>query len=82
MRLLLLLSALLAVLSGAGASARAPQAQSIAVATRVAAAPVVRAHAPMLLSAPRYAARVTPVEPMRTAVVLPAPKLWAERRRE
>lgn len=82
MKLLLLLSALLAALSGAGASAREPQAQAVAVAARVVAASIQRAHLHVLPAAPRYPAPAVLVDAEEAAVSLPAPRLWAERRRE
>lgn len=82
MKLLLLLSALLAALSGAGASARAPQAQPITVAARVVAAPAARAHIHVPPVARRYAAAIARAEPAEAAILLPALRLWAERRRE
>ena len=82
MRLILLLSALLAALSGAGASARAPQAQAVAVAARVAVAPAARAHLHVLPPVVRDVAAAATVDVPRPTFLLPAPRLWAERRRE
>lgn len=82
MRLLLLLSALLAALSGAGASARAHQAQAVAVASRVVVAPAARAHAAVLPPAPTTFGRAPLAPVARAAPALPEPRLWMERRRE
>ncbi|WP_141243827.1 hypothetical protein [Sphingomonas lenta] len=83
MKLLLLLSALLAALSGGGADARAPRAEAVAVAVRVAAPERERAHAHVLLAARPAADRVAePAASAPAAIVTAAPRLWLQRRRE
>lgn len=83
MRLLLLLSALLAALSGGGADARAPRAEAVAVAVRVMAPERDRAHAHVLLAARPAAALITEAAVAApAAIVTAAPRLWLQRRRE
>ena len=83
MRLLLLLSALLAALTGAGATARPVEAASVSASARLAQPERVRAHAHVLL-ATRPAGSAT-AEPVSVARRHPRPapvRLWKERRRE
>lgn len=83
MRLLLLLSALLAALTGGGATARPLGAASVSASARVTAPERVRAHAHVLLATrPAVVAAVEPVSAARRDP-RPAPaRLWTERRRE
>lgn len=83
MRLLLLLSALLAALSGGGADARAPRAEAFAVAMRATAPERERAHAHVLLAArPAIVRTAEPPAAAPAPVVTAAPRLWLQRRRE
>lgn len=82
-RLLLLLSALLAALTGASAEARAPRAEAVAVAVELADAAPLRAHAHVLLTARPGGEAVIAAPPAPPAFELRgAPKLWLQRRRE
>jgi hypothetical protein len=83
MRLLLLLSALLAALTGAGASARPLGVQAVAASAGVVAPERVRAHAHVVLATrPPGVAVAEPVLVARSEP-RPAPaRLWTARRRE
>ncbi|WP_375427518.1 hypothetical protein [uncultured Sphingomonas sp.] len=82
MRLLLLLSALFAALTGAGASARPLGTAVIAASARVVAPERARAHAHVLMASRPSAAVVEPVLAARSDP-RPAPsRLWTTRRRE
>jgi hypothetical protein len=83
MRLLLLLSALLAALTGAGATARPVGAAAVSASARVGQPERVRAHAHVLLAT--RPAGVAVAEPVSAARLDPrsAPaRLWTQRRRE
>jgi hypothetical protein len=83
MRLLLLLSALLAALSGASADARAPSPRLVEVAARLATAAPAPAHANVLLaSRPVATPTVEAALVLRAVADVPAPRLWTSRRRE
>ena len=82
MRLLLLLSALLAALSG-GAQARGPRAEAVAVAAGLSAPAPAPAHAQILATARPSAAPTPEATSAKIGVArLPAPRLWMLRRRE
>jgi hypothetical protein len=83
MRLLLLLSALLAALSGAGASARAPHAHIVQASAGISAPVAAKAHAHVLSAAPAPA--LVRIDAVSTDLQKPAvapPRLWIMRRRE
>ena len=83
MRLLLLLSALLAALTGAGATARPVGAAVVSAGARVAQPERVRAHAHVLLAT--RPSGVAVAEPVSVACRDPRPapaRLWTQRRRE
>ena len=83
MRLLLLLSALLAALSGASAEARSPHTRAVAAAARLAAPAPERAHAHVLRAVrPIAAPSETVVPALRPPLLRAAPRLWSLRRRE
>lgn len=83
MRLLLLLSALFAALTGAGATARPLGAPAVAASARVVAPERVRAHTHVLLAT--RPPGVSVAEPMLVTRSDPRPapaRLWMHRRRE
>lgn len=83
MRLLLLLSALLAALSGASADARTPHARAVTAAARLAVPAPERAHVHVLRAVRPTAAPGESATPaLRTPLLLPALRLWSQRRRE
>ncbi|WP_375402361.1 hypothetical protein [uncultured Sphingomonas sp.] len=83
MRLLLLLSALFAALTGAGASARPPGIQAVAASASAVTPTRVRAHAHVLLATRPVGTKVAEPEPAAHSEPRAAPaRLWASRRRE
>lgn len=83
MRLLLLLSALLAALTSGAANARVPREQGVELAVRLATPEREPAHAHVLLAVRPPAAPVDetmrPLDELRPTA---APRLWMQRRRE
>ncbi|HEX8388119.1 MAG TPA: hypothetical protein VF636_03795 [Sphingomonas sp.] len=83
MRLLLLLSALLAAFSSAGASARAPHAHIVQASAGISAPVAAKGHAHVLSAAPAPA--LVRIDAVSAAVLKPTvapPRLWMMRRRE
>lgn len=83
MKLLLLLSALLAALTGAGGDARRPSIEAVAASARVLAPERARAHAHVLLATRPSSAAATEPAPIARSAPRPAPaRMWTHRRRE
>lgn len=82
MKLLLLLSALLAALSGAGAEARAAQPRTVEMVQRVVQPEREAAHAHVLLAAWPEAAPAEAAPFAAPVISLAGSRLWMQRRRE